>query len=93
VECTILRLWTCAALAGVMMATTPSVGRAGETVEVHGILEETATGTILVTEASSYIVKGIDASGLDGCRAIVLGDEGRDNGFEFIDAIEIKIAR
>ena len=79
--------------AGVMLASSPSAGRAGETVEVHGILEETTTGTILVTEASSYIVKGIDASGLDGCRAIVLGDEGRDNGLEFIDAIEIKIAR
>lgn len=76
-----------------MLAAAPSAGLAGETVEVHGILEETSTGTILVTEASSYIVKGIDASGLDGCRAIVLGDEGRDNGLEFIDAVEIKIAR
>ena len=92
-ECSLSRLWTCAVFAGVMLASSPSAGRAGETVEVHGILEETTTGTILVTEASSYIVKGIDTSGLDGCRAIVLGDEGRDNGLEFIDAIEIKIAR
>jgi hypothetical protein len=88
-----LKIYMCTALAGVMLATAPSAVQAGETVEIHGILEETSTGTILVTEASSYIVKGIDASGLDGCRAIVLGDEGRDNGLEFIDAVEIKIAR
>lgn len=88
-----IKMSACTALAGVLLLAAPIAGRAGETVEVHGILEETLTGTILVTEASSYIVRGIDASGLDGCRAIVLGDEGRDNGLEFIDAMEIKIAQ
>ena len=88
-----IKMSACTALAGALLLAAPIAGQAGETVEVHGILEETLTGTILVTEASSYIVRGIDASGLDGCRAIVLGDEGRDNGLEFIDAMEIKIAQ
>ena len=78
---------------GRMIKMCACTALAGDTVEVHGILEETSTGTILVTEASSYIVRGIDASGLDGCKAIVLGDQGRDNGVEFIDALEIKIAQ
>jgi len=67
--------------------------RAGETVEVHGILEETTSGMILITDASSYMVRGVDASGLDGRKAIVLGDQGEDNGLEYIDAMEIKIAQ
>jgi len=93
VEGRMMKMCACTALAGVFLLATPPAGQAGETVEVHGILEETSTGTILVTEASSYIVRGIDASGLDGRRAIVLGDEGKDNGLEFIDAMEIKIAQ
>lgn len=88
-----IKMCASTALAGALLLAAPCAGMAGETVEVHGILEETSTGTILVTEASSYIVRGIDASGLDGCRAIVLGDEGRDNGLVFIDAMEIKIAQ
>ncbi len=71
----------------------PALFHAGETVEIHGILEETTSGTILVTDASSYMVRGIDASGLDGRKAIVLGDQGQDNGLEYIDAMEIKIAQ
>ncbi|NLW80926.1 MAG: hypothetical protein GXY42_04550 [Desulfovibrionales bacterium] len=66
---------------------------AGDTVEVHGILEQTSVGMILVTDASSYMVRGIDASGLGGRRAIVLGDQVEVNGVEFIDAMEIKIAQ
>jgi hypothetical protein len=88
-----MKMCACTALAGAILLAVPASGTAGDTVEIHGILEETITGTILVTEASSYIVRGIDASGLDGCKAIVLGDEGRDNGIEFIDALEIKIAQ
>lgn len=30
---------------------------AGDTVEVHGILEQTSVGMILVTDASSYMVR------------------------------------
>lgn len=75
------------------LATTPTPLIAGETVEIHGILEETSSGTVLVTDASSYMVRGIDASGLDGREAIVLGDQGEDNGVEYIDALEIKIAQ
>lgn len=65
--------------------------QAEETVEIHGILEETAAGVFLVTDASAYAVRGIDASGLHGRKAIVLGDQGQDNGTEYIDALEIKI--
>lgn len=93
VEGRMMKMCACTALAGAILLAAPAAGLAGDTVEVHGILEETSTGTILVTEASSYIVRGIDASGLDGRKAIVLGDEGRDNGIEFIDALEIKIAQ
>ncbi len=75
------------------LAAAPVAGRAGETVEIHGILEETTSGMILVTDASSYMVRGVDASGLDGRKAIVLGDQGEDNGLEYIDAMEIKIAQ
>lgn len=75
------------------LAAPPILARAGETVEIHGILEETTSGMILVTDASSYMVRGVDASGLDGRQAIVLGDQGEDNGLEFIDAMEIKIAQ
>jgi len=84
-------LW--AILAFVISLSLPLPSLAGETVEVHGILEETGAGVILVTDASSYMLRGIDASGLDGRRAIVLGDQGQDNGVEFIDAMEIKIAQ
>jgi len=83
----------CAALAGIFLLAAPLTAMAGETVEIHGILEDTSAGTILITDASSYMVRGIDASGLDGRKAIVLGDQGRDNGVEFIDALEIKIAQ
>lgn len=75
------------------LCTTPFAANAGETVEVHGILEGTSIGMILVTDASSYMVRGIDATGLEGRKAIVLGDQGEDNGVSFIDAMEIKIAR
>ncbi len=75
------------------LAVAPVLTRAGETVEVHGILEETTSGMILITDASSYMVRGVDASGLDGRKAIVLGDQGEDNGLEYIDAMEIKIAQ
>lgn len=84
-------LW--AMLSFVCSLSLPVSSLAGETVEVHGILEETGAGVILVTDASSYMLRGIDASGLDGRRAIVLGDQGQDNGVEFIDAMEIKIAQ
>lgn len=65
---------------------------AGDIVEVHGIIEQSETGMILVTDASSYQLRGIDASGLEGHRAIVLGDEGIADGQEYIDAMQIKIA-
>jgi len=81
----------CAALAAGLLLSAPLSCLAGDTVEIHGILEETSSGVILVTDASSYVVRGIDASGLDGRRAIVLGDQGEDNGIDFIDAMEIKI--
>lgn len=81
-------LLTCAALCLLSLQA-----QADETVEVHGILEETQAGVILVTDASAYVIRGIDASGLDGNRAIVLGDQGEDNGIPFIDAREIKIAQ
>ncbi|NCD25053.1 MAG: hypothetical protein EOL86_05630 [Deltaproteobacteria bacterium] len=75
------------------LVAQPALFHADDTVEIHGILEETTAGVILVTDASSYIIRGIDASGLDGRRAIVLGDQGEDNGLEYIDATEIKIAQ
>lgn len=77
---------TCAVL-----CMLPLGASAEETVEVHGILEETQAGMILVTDASAYMIRGIDASGLEGNRAIVLGDQGEENGVAFIDAREIKI--
>lgn len=75
------------------LAAHPVFSHAGEIVEIHGILEATTSGMILVTDASSYMVRGVDASGLDGRKAIVLGDQGEDNGLEYIDAMEIKIAQ
>jgi hypothetical protein len=88
-----MKLCTWAALAGLFLLSTPLAIQAGETVEVHGILEETSAGMILITDASSYMLRGIDTSGLEGRRAIVLGDQGEDNGVCFIDAREIKIAQ
>ncbi len=76
-----------------LLVLTPAPILAGETVEIHGILKETASGVILVTTATNYIVRGIDASGLGGCRAIVLGSREMDNGMDVIDAQEIKIAQ
>ena len=83
----------CLLLLTLCLAAVPTFLHAGETVEIHGILEETTSGMILVTDASSYMVRGIDASGLDGRKAIVLGDQGEDNGLDYIDAMEIKIAQ
>lgn len=80
-------------LLALCLTAIPTFLHAGDTVEIHGILEETTAGVILVTDASSYMVRGIDASGLDGRKAIVLGDQGEDNGVEYIDAMEIKIAQ
>jgi hypothetical protein len=88
-----MKLCTCATLAAFFLLHAPLAVQADDTVEVHGILEETSTGMILITDASSYMLRGIDASGLEGRRAIVLGDQGRDNGVDFIDAQEIKIAQ
>ena len=88
-----MKICSCSALAGIFLLAAPLVCLAGDTVEVHGILEETSVGMILVTDASSYMLRGIDASGLHGCKAIVLGDQGADNGVDFIDAQEIKIAQ
>ncbi|MDO4766891.1 MAG: hypothetical protein Q4B25_01920 [Pseudomonadota bacterium] len=76
-----------------LLTLTPAPILAGETVEIHGVLRETASGVILVTTATNYVVRGIDASGLGGCRAIVLGSREMDNGMDVIDAQEIKIAQ
>ena len=88
-----MKICACTTLASILLFSAPLAVQAGDTVEVHGILEETSVGMILVTEASSYMLRGIDASGLQGRKAIVLGDQGEDNGIDFIDAMEIKIAQ
>lgn len=81
------------ALCVALLIVNPVMTRAGEIVEIHGILKETSAGVILVTTAANYIVRGIDASGLGGCRAIVFGSRERDNGVDVIDAQEIAIAQ
>ena len=46
-----------------------SVVYAGDIVEVHGIIEQSEAGMILITDASSYQLRGLDVSGLEGRRA------------------------
>lgn len=80
-------------LVAVLLILGPVAASAGETVEIHGILRETSSGVILVTTAACYLVRGVDASGLGGCRAIVFGSREKDNGVDVIDVQEIAIAQ